>query len=674
MGALNPWFESSPPLSSSGILKEGEHPLVLIREFILNWPGEETVKLDDLTRHNRLVQIIAGYPEIDVGRYPLDWPLSNKAAKALRLTLYLDSISSPDKDNPTSLRSALLNKAHDMKLRMRDSERKISELTADNEEEKKAAKKKSRKEFQAAHRRFLAILLLSVRHLEEDPENSFSDQENKLLLAIHSNSQGRIADFWPRNEIKDVINNKWSEWDSEKSIPTIRQKNRPKGYCIGWENNLDLMKIPIGNRVSVKMRSIQSWITNWSDKYRKWNDDAAFIRGASAILESVMSRFRYNIIQNYGVESIIVDGGGRIEFIGDDNAKKMLEQAFHRVFLISNKHQPYFNNEIEMVARTLSEKFSTKLSAADYGLIYGMDSDKWEDKSERERLIQDWIERHLPVLSIVESDSIPLDVKFSSIVNSDCCICSEDVELVGDPYNRDNQINDPSNPYCNFHRLLYNIGNAQRMIDSTTKEFGFPQSFTNNYQRTVNGVARLDLNSLGVLFTSSRVEGLDNSVDIKRRRSMRFNSQWWSIVNDALDNKDLNVDQIVAWVAAGDDIILADYVPVGNNPTPKLRPVIKKLSQKLGELSKSEYAPFELSFGAGLSTKDVDDNIINMMSKSKSAEKSAKRYWKQRTDEDSTKDWMIEEYDGSKKQYEKVADDGGFVDLNGGSVLYQHPV
>ena len=71
--------------------------------------------------------------------------------------------------------------------------------------------------------------------------------------------------------------------------------------------------------------------------------------------------------------------------------------------------------------------------------------------------------------------------------------------------------------YCNFHRLLYNIGNAQRMIDSTTKEFGFPQSFTNSYQRTVNGVARLDLNSLGVLFTSSRVEGLDNSVDIKRR-------------------------------------------------------------------------------------------------------------------------------------------------------------
>ena len=283
MGALNPWFEGSPPLSSSGILKEGEHPLDLIREFILNWPYEETVKLDDLTRHNRLVQIIAGYPEIDVGRYPLDWPLSNKAAKALRLTLYLDSISSPDKDNPTSLRSALLNKAHDMKLRLQDSERKISELTGGNEEEKKSIEKKiCEKNFQAAHRRFLAILLLSIRRLEQDPENSFSDQENKLLLAIHSNSQGRIADFWPRDEIKKVIKNTWSYWDSEQSIPTIRRKNRPEKLCIGWETNQDLMKTPIGNRVSVKMRSIQSWITNWSDKYRKWNDDAAFIRGASA--------------------------------------------------------------------------------------------------------------------------------------------------------------------------------------------------------------------------------------------------------------------------------------------------------------------------------------------------------------------------------------------------------
>ncbi len=673
MGAPNPWFEGSPPLSSSEILKEGEHPLDLIREFILNWPGEETVKLDASVRHNRLVQIIAGYPEIDVGRYPLDWPLSSKAAKALRLTLYLDSIHSPD-GSATSLRSALLNKAHDMKTNLTQSKEKISALRLVNELESKAEEDNSRKEFQAAHRRFLSILLLSIRGLEQSPENSFSDKEHKLLLAIHSNDQSRIAAFWPRDEVKDIIGNKWSEWDGDKKIPTIRSKHRPKKYCIGWVDNEDLMNCINGTRVSVKMRSIQSWITNWSDKYQKWNDDAAFIRGASAILESVMSRFRFNIIEKYGVESIIIDGGGRIEFFGDSSAKGMLEDAFYRVFLISNNHQPYFQNELEMVTRTLSRKISDKLSASDFGQIYEIGPGQWKDESKRNKVIKDWIIRHLPVLSIVVDDDIPEKIDFQKIVNSDCCICSEDVELVGNAFNRDNQINDSSNPYCNFHRLLYNIGKAQRMIDSTTKEFGLPQSFTNNYQRTVNGVARLDLNSLGVLFTRSREHEVDNSIDTKRRRSMRFNSQWWSIVNDALDNQDLKIDQIVAWVAAGDDIILADYVPVGKNPTPKLRRVIKDLSQKLGELSESEYAPFELSFGAGLSTKDVDDNIMNMMRKSKSAEKRAKRFWKQKIDEDSTKGWMIEEYDGSKKQYDKVADDDGFVELNGGSVLYQHPV
>ena len=115
MSAPNPWLKDLGCVEFTGILEKGEHPLDLIRDFILNWPGEETVKLDSLTRHNRLVQILAGYPEIDVGRYPLDWPLSNKAAKALRLTRYLDSIRSPDIHNSTSLRSALINASYHMK-------------------------------------------------------------------------------------------------------------------------------------------------------------------------------------------------------------------------------------------------------------------------------------------------------------------------------------------------------------------------------------------------------------------------------------------------------------------------------------------------------------------------------------------------------------------------------
>ena len=38
-----------------------------------------------------------------------------------------------------------------------------------------------------------------------------------------------------------------------------------------------------------------------------------------------------------GVESIIVDGGGRIEFIGDEYANPLIQTAFIGSFLISDE-------------------------------------------------------------------------------------------------------------------------------------------------------------------------------------------------------------------------------------------------------------------------------------------------------------------------------------------------
>ena len=44
MSAPNPWLKDLGCVEFTGILEKGEHPLDLIRDFILNWPGEETVK------------------------------------------------------------------------------------------------------------------------------------------------------------------------------------------------------------------------------------------------------------------------------------------------------------------------------------------------------------------------------------------------------------------------------------------------------------------------------------------------------------------------------------------------------------------------------------------------------------------------------------------------------
>lgn len=650
MSAPNPWFQDSPELELSGILDEGEHPLEMIREFILNWPGEETVKLGPLVRHNRLVQIIAGYPEIDVGRYPLDWPLSKKAAKALRLTQYLDTIHSPDAEKSTSLRSVLLNKSYKMK-----------NLNGEK--------------FAAAHRRLIAILLLALRDTsDKNLKYGLSSSEHKLLLSLHSNSQNRMKNFWPLKEVKGVVSDNWSRWDSENYLPKITKSSMSPNFCEGWVNFDDILTEITGDRISVKLNKIQDWINNWSDRHEKWGKrNSTFIRGSSAILESVMSSLRNNIIANHGVESILVDGGGRIEFIGDHDAAVNLNEAFINVFSLNENRVPYFNNEIMSIARILSGKTnSEKIDGSDFGLIYGISVNEWKDINLRRIKISEWINRHLPPLSITVNGSQPEEIKFQQIVNPNCCICDEHIEVQGSVQDRIGQIFDKDKPYCTFHRLLYNIGDAQRMIDSTTKEFGKTFQFTYQPQRQVNGVARLDLNSLGILFTNQRNVNQENSLDIRRRRSIRFNSQWWNIVNEILDDDKLDIDQIVAWVAAGDDLILADYIPAGNPSTSKLSKILKNLSSKLHKLSSKEYYPFGLSFGAGLTKKEEVNNIVEMMGCSKDAEDVAKNYWKKKTFDEQNQ-WMITDNNGLIKNYQtEEIDEHGVWPLDDcGSIVYE---
>ena len=335
MSAPNPWLKDVGCVEFTGILEKGEHPLDLIRDFILNWPGEETVKLDSLTRHNRLVQILAGYPEIDVGRYPLDWPLSNKAAKALRLTRYLDSIRSPDIHNSTSLRSALINASYHMK-------------------------KLEGKDFQKAHRRLLALLILGLKSATgEQLSKSLSVSEHKLLVALHSNSQDRVSSYWPLRELINLLDNNGhtQEWSFENYLPLIDEGHIGKQLSKKWCSHGDIISGPEGDIVTVKMKKIQDWIKNWSDNGDTLSRfDSTLIRGASAILESTMSTFRSTIIKQYGVESIVVDGGGRIQFIGDEYSKSTLDEAFKHVFRIRDGVVPYFNNEIKSVIRSLVNK------------------------------------------------------------------------------------------------------------------------------------------------------------------------------------------------------------------------------------------------------------------------------------------------------------------------------
>ncbi len=284
MSAPNPWHVNLPPLDSATQLLDGENALDMIREILLEWPGEETVKLSDQERHNRLVRVIAGYPEIDVNRVPLDWPLHPKSIRSLRLSRYLDSISSPNGE--TSLRSALLN--------------------ADTYYNAFPSVK-----FFNDHRRFVSLLIQGLRvETSIGKIDGFSDKEVKFLCALHSSDNLQLNRWWPWKEMGYLVQK------PEDRDVKFKSGELPGHLTESWCTQKDVESIHgEGKVIGVKFSKIQSWINKWSDKHDRMATGQILMRGSSAILESTLSCLRHTIIQQYGVSSILIDGGGRIEFL-----------------------------------------------------------------------------------------------------------------------------------------------------------------------------------------------------------------------------------------------------------------------------------------------------------------------------------------------------------------------
>ena len=62
----------------------------------------------------------------------------------------------------------------------------------------------------------------------------------------------------------------------------------------------------------------------------------------------ISSSIRHHIVRNFGVHSIVVDGGGRIEFISSQvNPKPIIEKAIKDSLHVSEEYTPYFNSEID---------------------------------------------------------------------------------------------------------------------------------------------------------------------------------------------------------------------------------------------------------------------------------------------------------------------------------------
>ena len=569
MGAPNPWHHSLPPLDSKNQLLEGEHPLDMIRDFILEWPGEPTVLLNQISkRHQRLVQIVGGYPEIGITSYPLDWPLHPKSLKAMRLSRYLDSLPSPIEG--MSLRSALLNK--DASIR--------------NLNKNEAHARKS-------YRRFLALLLIGIREDFGIKQLGFTDKELMFLGSLHSSAHDRVGTCWPWDEIEYYNGNK------AKVEST-------------WENNADLFDSAQGELWGVKFKKIQKWILHWSASESDKDWTATLIRGASALIEGAISSLRNQIIHNFGVGSIIVDGGGRLEFIAKYNPQNMIDAALRMTFSgaylgpgWSLSYQPKFSQEVDKVIN------------------------RWGDISDKDQFYTR-LQNNLPPHEVYRpSDRIEDDDEDVEFGNSKKCpLCNSENQIPKD-VSWSSLFSKVENNVCDFHSLLYYTGKAQRYLDSAIRDRGKSLKYTSK-ETFVSSIARLDLNSLGLLFTSEYDDSRELSLDVRRRRSFRFNSHWWQIIHEVVDSSNYQVDRIAAWMAAGDDIILAEYRPMNQKNSSEesdLGILLSNLAFKLSDLSDEEFQHHRLTFSGGLSIRG-DGTIQNCLVQAEEFEHWSKRFWR----------------------------------------------
>lgn len=575
MGAPNPWHHSLPPLDPGSVLLEGENPLEIIRELLLRWPGEATVKQKDRVRHERLIQIIAGYPKIDFGRFPLDWLLNPLSIKAMRLSRFLDSLPSPDGSEKSSLRSALLNKSMHI-----DSN--------------------SYEDIKPGHKRIMALLFLGIRKFDPPREEGLNPDELRLLSSLHSSEK---LDWWPIEELTYVQ-------DFENHSKNIR-----KGMCRFWVDDSDLvLRVKSSDLWGIKFNKIQRWITmcsgeNYNDDSRENPVGPALIRGSSAILESILSSIRHCIVSNLGVYSIIVDGGGRIEFISPDiDPTEMIQRAIKSSLKTSESYTPYFYSEINKLVELLKENRFEK----------------------QNKLIED-LSKNFPPYTIYQKSEREQEEKILTLHrSSDCIFCNERIKVkkedIGSKWER--FFLNMSTECCDFHRLLFFSGRTQRLVDSSVREMGKSiQSIKK--QRSILAICRLDLNSLGYLFRTKFSWNKDeNDLEIVRRRSFRFNSQWWEIVQSVVDHPDFEVDRIAAWMAAGDDIILAEN-DVQSDSESHLEDILVDLSNKIKNLCEREHNSI-ISFSAGVAVRQKDEPLSRLLQRSTSLEETCKKIWRKR--------------------------------------------
>ena len=432
-GSIDPWNLNGERFSLP-IWEDDNHetPFSALAFFLEQWPGTvQTSEQPDDIRHNRLVETIAGYPEIFAGRRPLDAPLHPKSLLAFKLAMFLDEIPSNTMLEWHSLRTELM----------------FEDLIG------KPVPRKA----------FLHRLIEGVRKGSKFKKNGAEEAQGydlnelhrteiEFLTVLHSRHHKRVDGYWPINRPMEQSDEPTSgllfqKFDAMKQQPMIRF-NKEESENRQWREH------------SFRFKSIQSWIRAWAGvEYDNHpldpNARHNLLIGASVILESVFAKMRSHVITDKKVGSIAVDGGGRLSFLsqrGEDDEESYFRDKLGLVFQMDPNHPHSYKELIEEAMNNYTSYQHVKdfldEQVGDSSTFFKMISTSGNkiksagNQSEETKLLREgyrqilrkeYILDCLPEIRSIEDDSPSVDyaAKMMKTKEGQCCVlCSHQPEIM----------------------------------------------------------------------------------------------------------------------------------------------------------------------------------------------------------------------------------------------------
>ena len=651
----NPWEDVGKVLPRPDL--SGDEILLRMSEILQKWPKETTAIANDKERHLRFISTIAGYPEIDISTRPLDWPMNPESILGMEISYSLDNISGTHEF--TSLKSSILNR--DLNLIL-----DVGEKWAEDD-----------KPFRKAHKNCLSLLFSKLRQLDGHSltDGNFRPSELNLLSSLHSTDNKRRSDWWPDLdslcEFENIISSNVQKPNSEPLQGMISKFGKEDHRVQKLKNKNEIYKLsqrmkefttpPELQEITFQFHYVQTWMHKYLPTQPFPGTIQRFIRGYSLLLELLTSEILQRVVSKFGMGSVLIHGGGRVSFLCPqdkiEDMKKLLEKT---------------KREFLNLEGSTFKRISTTLDNWAEACIRANGGNNRPTQEDYKQWFSD-LESFLPPISIGESNvnlvNLEEDVEIIDYFSSqsyprttahdatDCVLCTgsnlEEKEINRiDSWMGLNDSEKAEEMTCSSHRLIYFLGHSQRLKDSSIRQ-NREGEIDNGGQRTVTAISILDGNSLGVVF-SERYPSFSREelIDRKRRRSFRFNYHWWKSISETIEKFDSG-DRIAAWVTAGDDVLLAQYQPIGEEVESRLENTIKHLAGKIQDTVDEKSGIF-ISFGAGLAKKGDTGRILQQLEHSRKSEELAKAIWKSKAAEDFPE--MLTMPQGEIKNVPKVED------------------